>query len=266
MCTVTFIPISPNGFILTSNRDEKVIREKALPPLKNIINGIEVIYPKDPKGNGTWIASSFNGYTLCLLNGAFEPHEVRSNYKYSRGKIILDFFNYSDISKFCKQYDFSNIEPFTLLIAYCDIAIVLTEIKWDGAKLYIDNKDVSRPSIWSSVTLYDKAVISEREQWLSEYLKTLGTVIKQGDIVKFHRETNSDDKVNGVLIDRNNIYKTVSVSSVFKNANEHRFCYFDLIDNIENHFRVFNTAEMKNKIEYFAKPTVPLGFSRLDSE
>jgi Transport and Golgi organisation 2 len=266
MCTVTFIPISPNGFILTSNRDEKVVREKALPPLKKNIHGVDVIFPKDPKGNGTWIATGFNGYTLCLLNGAFEPHIVKDSYKHSRGKIILDFFQYSDISKFCKQYDFSDLEPFTLLIAYCDISVVLTEIKWDGDMLFIDNKDVSKPSIWSSVTLYDKTIILEREKWLTEYLKTLGDVIKQGDIVRFHRETNVEDKMNGVLIDRNNFYKTVSVSSVFKNANEHRFCYFDLIDNSENHFRVFNTSEMKNKIEYFAKPSVPLGFSRLDSE
>ncbi len=266
MCTVTFIPISPSGFILTSNRDEKVLREKALPPLKKKVNGNDVIYPTDPKGLGTWIASGFNGFTLCLLNGAFEPHLVENKYKHSRGKIILDFFNYNDVSKFCKEYEFEGIEPFTLLIAYCNISVTLTELRWDGSKLFIDNKDISKPMIWSSVTLYDKAIIAEREKWLADHLKTLGNVIKQGDIVRFHRETNTDDKTNGVLIDRNNIYKTVSVSSVFKNANEHRFCYFDLIDKTENHFRIFDTAERKNTIEYFTKPTVPVGYSRLDSE
>lgn len=266
MCTVSFIPISPNGFILTSNRDEKVVREKAIPPLKKRIDGNDVIFPTDPKGLGTWIASSFNGFTLCLLNGAFEPHMVKDNYKHSRGRIILDFFKYNDVSKFCKQYEFEGIEPFTLLIAYCNVALTLTEIKWNGTSLFIDNKDVSKPTIWSSVTLYEKAIIEQREQWLNDYLKTLGNVIKQGDIVRFHRDTNSDDKMNGVLIDRDNIYKTVSISSVFKNANEHRFCYFDLIDNVENHFRIFDTAERKNTIEYFSKPSVPIGYSRLDSE
>jgi hypothetical protein len=264
MCTVSFIPISPNGFILTSNRDEKVIREKALPPRKYTINGIEVIFPKDPKGGGTWIASSFNGYTLCLLNGAFEPHTVKSNYRHSRGKILLDFFDYSDIAKFCKQYDFSNLEPFTLLIAYCNVSVNLTEIRWDGIKLFIDNKDVTRPAIWSSVTLYDKAIIAQREAWLDTYLSTLGSVIKQGEIVKFHMQTNAHDKYNGVVMDRNNIYKTVSVSSVFKNANEHRFCYFNLLDATEDHFRILTSEEVKSKIEYFSRPTVPVGSSQLN--
>jgi hypothetical protein len=264
MCTVTFIPISPNGFILTSNRDEKIVREKALPPVKYSINGTEVIFPKDPLGGGTWIASGFNGYTLCLLNGAFFPHTPKRSYRHSRGKILVDFFSYSDIAKFCKQYDFSDLEPFTLLIAYCNISVVLTEIRWDGNKLYIDNKDVTRPAIWSSVTLYETSVIEQRELWLKEYLQTLGAIVKQGDIVRFHMNTNSHDKVNGVVIDRDNIYKTVSISSVFKNANEHRFCYFNLIDGTEDHFRIFASEEVKSKIEYFSKPSVPVGSSQLD--
>jgi hypothetical protein len=47
MCTVTFLPVNNNNFILTSSRDVPFSREKAQFPKMYIENGIELYYPKD---------------------------------------------------------------------------------------------------------------------------------------------------------------------------------------------------------------------------
>ena len=60
MCTVTYLPLQDNGFILTSNRDEAIVRKISLPPAKYTINNTSVFFPKDQEANGTWIATSSN--------------------------------------------------------------------------------------------------------------------------------------------------------------------------------------------------------------
>ena len=68
MCTVTFIPTN-QGCIITSNRDEKISREKAISPQEYEIDGKKITFPKDPKEGGTWIAHT-NNKIVVLLNGA----------------------------------------------------------------------------------------------------------------------------------------------------------------------------------------------------
>jgi uncharacterized protein with NRDE domain len=115
MCTVSFLPKKGNSFILTSNRDEDMLRQTALPFQKYSLNNKSLYYPKDPKAGGTWIATEPNSFTVCLLNGAFKAHTPNPPYNKSRGIVLLDFFKYNNQYDFIKQYDFSNIEPFTLL-------------------------------------------------------------------------------------------------------------------------------------------------------
>ena len=44
MCTVTYLPLPNNNFILTSNRDETPLR-KTIPPKTYIENDAELTYP-----------------------------------------------------------------------------------------------------------------------------------------------------------------------------------------------------------------------------
>ena len=73
MCTVTYLPLENEGFILTSNRDESHIR-KTIPPKKYVENGVELAYPKEQLAGGTWIGASTKNRLVCLLNGAFKKH------------------------------------------------------------------------------------------------------------------------------------------------------------------------------------------------
>ena len=83
MCTVTFLPLQNNNFILTSNRDEQRIRE-TIPPKKYKENGVDLFFPKDKIAGGTWIGTSSNKRLVCVLNGAFKKHKRKDYYKKSR--------------------------------------------------------------------------------------------------------------------------------------------------------------------------------------
>jgi hypothetical protein len=229
MCTVTYIPQARNSFILTSNRDEDVTRPAALPVGKYLVGGQTVYFPKDPKAGGTWIASGSGGFTVCLLNGAFEPHEPKNTYKKSRGLVLLDFFNYASQYDFIAQYDFSGIEPFTLIFVHHrrnDTG--LCELRWDGQTVQHINRDASLPHIWSSVTLYSHTVIKQRETWFNEWIKQNNHITKES-VLTFHRFGGTGDRENDLVMSRSQ-KKTVSICCITKTCpDETEVVYEDLI-------------------------------------
>ena len=91
MCTVTYLPLGNNDFILTSNRDEQPSRE-TIPPQEYVEDGVVLTYPKDVLAGGTWIGLSSKKRLICLLNGGFESYERESSYKMSRGVIVKAIF------------------------------------------------------------------------------------------------------------------------------------------------------------------------------
>ena len=150
MCTVTYISKDKGGFIFTSNRDEAPKRSATGLVLKKQ-NGKQILYPKDPQANGTWIAVSGMGQLVCILNGAFVKHKHRPPYRLSRGIMALDFFNYDSLIHFYHAFDFKGIEPFTMIV-FDDGK--LYEVRWDETEKYIKQKDDSKNHIWASCTLY----------------------------------------------------------------------------------------------------------------
>ncbi len=231
MCTVTFLPVSNNEFILTSNRDEDVDRPTALPVLEYTINNKTIYYPKDAKANGTWIAYDTSGYTLCLLNGGFKAHTPKSNYKISRGLMLLNFFDYNDPNRFAEEYDFNGIEPFTLIMAYAcseTKSIILNELKWNEIKATLTKYDSSLPQIWSSVTLYSANVIEQRLHWFNNWLSNNDTYTADG-ILFFHHFAGDGKAHNDLIINRGN-KKTVSITCIDKKLSHTEITYEDIIN------------------------------------
>ena len=214
MCTVTFLPGNNNQFILTSNRDEHSLRLKAAPPEKFNVNDLDVFYPKDGQAGGSWIAAT-KDFTLCLLNGAFNKHIRNPPYTKSRGIMLLDFFEFNDVTKFAGKYQFSGIEPFTLLILETVSELKLHELRWDGVALNLQQSDARVPHIWSSVTLYEPEIIELRRKWFHEWLAS-HQLNSMDSIMHFHEFAGGDDKTTAVLMNRNNELLTVSITSVSK--------------------------------------------------
>ena len=66
MCTLSFLP-SNRSFLVAMNRDESHTRPAALPPRILEVDGMEVIYPREP-GGGTWVGCNDGGNLLALVN------------------------------------------------------------------------------------------------------------------------------------------------------------------------------------------------------
>src|SRR6476620_3920231 len=115
MCTVTYIPSGEKKF-LTSNRDEKTFRKKALPPQIYLREEVRLIYPKDGDAGGSWIALNENGNTAVLLNGGFEKHVSKHPYRKSRGLVFIDIIKHISPSEYFLNDDLFGIEPFTIII------------------------------------------------------------------------------------------------------------------------------------------------------
>ena len=235
MCTATYLPLGPTGFILTHSRDEKSIRPSARLPNEFRISEWAVTFPQDPQGKGTWIASGHRTdgtqTTVCLLNGAFMPHQPQSPYKHSRGLVIPHFFSYPSLGDFAESYDFAGIEPFTLLSIE---ESQLTELRWNGSRLFIAEKDPQQPHIWSSVTLYMPDVIQQRESWFQRWQQQI-TDWSPDAIRAFHLSAGEGDPHNAVRMNRQNQYLTVSLTQVIQEHGQTGLQYEDLIQSVRPH-------------------------------
>jgi uncharacterized protein with NRDE domain len=186
MCVLTFVPKGEQNFILTNNRDEATARPKAIPPQAYQIGNTDVFMPKDALAGGTWIATSDN-FTLCLLNGAFENHKHQPPYRQSRGTIIPAFFEKQNLNAFLEDFLFEGIENFTLIVIEHQSKLVLTEIRWDGERLFVGEKDAQMSHIWSSATLYNAQIRHEREQWFEQLLHQYPAGISADVLLDFHQ-------------------------------------------------------------------------------
>jgi len=229
MCTVTFVPKNKYEFTLTSNRDENVNRAVALSPQFSNLENTKVIFPKDQKGGGTWVGVTEKKRTLCLLNGAFIKHTPTGNYKKSRGLVVLDFFNTTNSKQLLNDYNFKNIEPFTLIIIEHTNQTELTVLKWDGVKKHITVLDASKFHIWSSSTLYNSKEATYKEHCFLELIKSTSSNL---DILNFHE--NGIKSNPSLLLYNNNEspIETISITQINCTKENSLMLYKDLKNNI----------------------------------
>lgn len=222
MCTVTFVR-SGNKTIITSNRDEQVLRQ-AVEPRNHLINDKIVVYPKDPQAGGTWYAIDEHANVLVLLNGAAEKHQWNPPYRKSRGLIVLDIISAKSPSQMWDDIDLDNIEPFTMVLFWTG---KLFQLRWDGTQKQKAQLDPNANHIWSSSTLYPAEVREKREKWFASFMRfnqhPTGKVMYH-----FHHYTESGDTENGLVINRNNFLKTLSITQTVIHDNKVKMNYHDL--------------------------------------
>lgn len=212
MCTLTYLPLSEEQYLLTTNRDESPDRGQAGFPSYHHVEGKNIIFPQDPKAGGTWVATSDNGISVCLLNGANEPHEFNPPYRISRGLVVMEAIECIKPDEFFKNYDFTGIEPFTMVVLFHDPSLRILEFKWDGEKTFLEEKNPTKAHLWASAQLYTKESIQNRNNWFQKWLKTSKSYSTEL-IIDFHKTAGSGDLKNDMVMDRG-IVKTVSITSI----------------------------------------------------
>lgn len=233
MCTVSFV--NSNGrVIITSNRDEKITRPCILP--KNYrIGDKDVVFPKDSKEGGTWHVVDNKGTVLVLLNGGIFKHEVNSFYRKSRGLVVLEMISQESPKDFWNIIDLDGIESFTLIL-YQEKK--LFQLIWNGVfkGALLLNVDINH--IWSSATLYPQDVRLKRINWFNTFLKNKKEIVAS-EMLHFHRHTEYKNEQYGLVINRNNILKTLSITQTIIEENKVVLDYYDLITEEGYHTQFF---------------------------
>ncbi|MDZ4679827.1 MAG: NRDE family protein [Saprospiraceae bacterium] len=245
MCTVTYLP-RPSGFILTHNRDEAPSRSSQVIIREKTPGGHTLLFPRDEMAGGTWIATSREGRTACLLNGAFVLHKRELPYRRSRGLILLDFFDWENPDDFFQHYDFEGVEPFTFLFfdrGHFSESLVpkksgseraiprILEFRWDGLQRYLENLPVDQAHFWCSATLYPAEMQVRRElvfrDWLTIEPITNPPITSQ--IFSLHLTGSIGDPENNYVMSRAGKVQTVSITQVIVDEKSARMRYLDLL-------------------------------------
>ncbi len=229
MCTVSFVA-TKDSFVLTSNRDEQTIRATH-PPERYIFENQHLYFPKDPYSGGTWFAVNENGNVLILLNGAIEKHIPLPPYNRSRGIVVLEIISDTNPSNFWNKISLENVEPFTLVLFQ---NLKLYQLRWDGSQKSVVELDIAHKHIWSSATLYPKEIQVERAKWFYEFVDAKPE-ISDRDLLQFHQNTHTENTQNGLIINRNDVLKTLSITQVVVHKNDIEIIHKDLIDNTLHH-------------------------------
>jgi uncharacterized protein with NRDE domain len=230
VCTVTYLPLGQDNFILTSNRDEIPSRQPS-----ELFHDEEnfLIYPKEPKHGGTWICISSTSKVICLLNGAFENHTKEKDYRKSRGIVLLEIIKSNiNFKDFIHQYDLMGIEPFTLIVLEKNI---LYDFKWDSNQKHLFELDKNKAYIWSSSTLYNEDTKQLRQSWFDQWL-TDNSEYSPESILKFHKSAGVGNPEIDLIMSRvNSKTCTISITQVIKSEHNISLIYEDrILSNTKN--------------------------------
>ena len=230
MCTVTYLPTGTDRFIFTSNRDE-FINRSASELIHEQRFGKNLIFPQDTLAKGTWIAISDQGQLVCILNGAYKKHKRTPPYRLSRGVMALEFFKYDDAPAFFQHFDFTGIEPFTMVIIDRG---KLFDFRWDEAKKHIDQKDTSESHIWASCTLYSEEWQQKRIEWFTQW-QSNNPSPEVSDVIDFHTNAGEGDLEYDIVMNKSGIVRTTSISSIEKVADQMTLRFESLMDQKVKH-------------------------------
>lgn len=240
MCTVTIFYKGNNDFVLTSNRDEAPNRKALSPDFYNI-NDTQVLLPKDEQSGGSWIGVSNKNRVVCLLNGGFDSHERKPNYKMSRGIVVQELLIAKAIEPTVDAYDFNDIEPFTIVIADWNTHLKFYQLVWDGLKTHFEKLPLET-KIWSSSTLYAEEQKQARLEWFNDF--TSHNELSSKTVLTFHQTAGNGNADYGVVMNRGFV-KTTSITQIEKTTDiiEMRF---NNLNTSATSIQVFNLPEKSN--------------------
>jgi len=221
--------LTETGYELFFNRDEQLSRTLAIPP--KFYQAEQAIYPVDPEGEGTWIATNEKGCTIVLLN--YYQAVNKNKICISRGQIILSLLkNENSTIEGLNDLELNQYQPFQLCIFSENLSINEAEVEsviWDGSRLI--HTDIDLPITSSSINYCQ---VKQKRQ--SRFNQLVGLKEPQSAQLKeFHysKEILEQYSVNMLREDA----RTVSISHIIVGKN----ISFEYFDNILNKSHIISS-------------------------
>jgi hypothetical protein len=104
----------------------------------------------------------------------------------------------------------------------------LYQLRWNEIEKSIIELDTNQSHIWSSSTLYSKEIREKRADWFYTFLDTTPEV-NADELFNFHRYTEEENNEHGLVINRNDTLKTLSITQTVVEKNKVAIHYNDLI-------------------------------------
>ena len=142
---------------------------------------------------------------------------------------VLDLIISNAIVSTWETIDLTDIEPFTLLVLENKQPF---QLQWSGDDKSTIELEVNQTYIWSSSTLYTPEIQQQRAEWFTQYMND-NKEISAEKMRFFHKNTEIKDSKNGLIINRDNLYKTLSVTQTVISENSISVDHSDLIENKE---------------------------------
>jgi hypothetical protein len=219
MCIVTFFP-TDNGFIFTSNRDEKPSRKSTIPKYhKN--HKQKLFYSQDTKKGGTWFAVDREQKKIaCLLNA--RGTQPQKNQKKSRG--LIPIHSLIEQEKVPSKDILKNTAPFTLIQLCFQDSIGIEEFRWNGTHLIQNKLSNEKPHLWCSDTLY---TLKDKQRLSYEFNGLKYDFKEWENVIDFHKTNLYPDSTEEEI--KKESIQTISIISWYSEIEYDHFNYIDLI-------------------------------------
>lgn len=238
MCTVVFIP-KGDKYFFASLRDESPLRPKAIVPDIYKEEDSYILSPIDSMAGGTWLGVTASGSVIILLNGGFEKHDRKINYRKSRGLIVSELLASNLPVADWNMMEMQSVEPYTLVVWEKGS---LFQLVWDGENKYDQILESTQPYIWSSATLYDSQARAYRNDLFMQWIG-MNTPVSSLSLFNFFRSFT--DSENGFVMNRKEQTKTLSYTFIELQADAFaEMRYYDLLDNTYHDKKIsFNNVD-----------------------
>lgn len=167
MCTISWY-VDDKRYHVFFNRDEQKNRPRAIAPSSMLQDGVQVLMPVDPQGQGSWISVNQYGATFALLN-YYQGSRPKGQLN-SRGQIIRDISgmrSFAEVSAFIEKLRLTDFAPFSLVCFFAgDSSFERTVLRWSGKQ---SERLLCRSPLISSGVEFD-AVNRQRMACYEQYM------------------------------------------------------------------------------------------------
>jgi hypothetical protein len=113
----------------------------------------------------------------------------------------------------------------------------VSEIRWDGLKLYFKSLDATKPYIWSSATLYSPEIALAREEAFANFLEEKSSIHAK-DLIAFHHFDGKDSPTPAIKLLPINGTQTLSITCISHTGNLAIMNHSNLVENSEHTFEL----------------------------